>query len=510
VIDFNLLFFIYLFITNNLNPMKKKLLGFLFSLIMTGAYAQNYDYTVGNIIYGGVLYYSEGVNYSDQNGTGGSAIDEGSIISSGQSDAYDGAFEVAVDDTAFTNVPAGSDTTLVPNVINTATQTIKGLLVSKHFYFAAGLPIVRLLVKIENPTGVDTNVRVNIVSNLGSDSRTELDSCSTGNISLSNSDRWAITSDGYSPTLPGGDPVNTWVRFGLGTPAAITYFNSKPESGNEFINDSLRVTIPANSFIYIMQFNRLDSTIVAAKANVSMFDNLNTMNSNGLFAGINVSDYSKIVNWDMSILTPTIASSNLSFSNVSTNSFTVNWTNGNGSNRLVLIKQGSAVNQDPSYGSYTSSTVFGSGTQLGTGNYAIYNSNGSSVTVTGLTTNTTYFVKVYEYNGTGSLTSYDTTAALSGSKITSSVTGISSTLGTEKITLSPNPNNGTVAIDYSIENIPSEIRILNSIGEIVKVIPVSSAATSLLLDTSTLENGMYFLHFINSSNKNLVKKMIKY
>ena len=70
---------------------------------------------------------------------------------------------------------------------------------------------------------------------------------------------------------------------------------------------------------------------------------------------------------------------------------------------IVLMRQGSAVTTDPADGTYTdysANTVFGSGTQIGSGNYVVYKGTGTSVAVTGLTAGTTYYVAVYEYKGT--------------------------------------------------------------------------------------------------------------
>lgn len=85
-----------------------------------------------------------------------------------------------------------------------------------------------------------------------------------------------------------------------------------------------------------------------------------------------------------------------------TTSATINWTkSSDATNSLVLIKQASAVNGTPSDGtSYSDgSAVFGSGTQIGSGNYVVYNGTGNSVIVTGLTSGVTYHVAVYAFNG---------------------------------------------------------------------------------------------------------------
>src|SRR5690606_17269918 len=83
-------------------------------------------------------------------------------------------------------------------------------------------------------------------------------------------------------------------------------------------------------------------------------------------------------------------------------SMLLSWTGGNGTNKLVVGRQGSAVNAQPTDGvSYTANTVFGSGSQIGSGNYVVYAGTSNTVTVTGLTRDTLYFFDVYEFNATG-------------------------------------------------------------------------------------------------------------
>ena len=115
---------------------------------------------------------------------------------------------------------------------------------------------------------------------------------------------------------------------------------------------------------------------------------------------------------------PTAQASGISFANVTSTGFDVTWTGGNGSNSLVVIRSGSAVNADPSDGNtYSPNAAFGTGTQLGTGNYSVYNSTGNSVTITGLTKAITYYVKVYTFNGSGGSENYLTTNPASGTQM---------------------------------------------------------------------------------------------
>lgn len=99
---------------------------------------------------------------------------------------------------------------------------------------------------------------------------------------------------------------------------------------------------------------------------------------------------------------PTTPSSTLSVSGQTQTALTLNFTAGNGANRIVVVKQGSPITNLPFDGvTYAANTVFGSGANLGGSTYCVYNGTGNSVTVTGLTSNTQYYFAVYEYNSTG-------------------------------------------------------------------------------------------------------------
>ena len=115
---------------------------------------------------------------------------------------------------------------------------------------------------------------------------------------------------------------------------------------------------------------------------------------------------------------PTLACSGISFTNKTSTSMQINWRSGNGNKRIVVIKAGAAVNAMPVDSNYyLANAVFGSGTQMGSGNYVVYNGSGSSVVVSGLTWNVNYFATIYEYNGWYSTSNYQTSGALSGNSI---------------------------------------------------------------------------------------------
>lgn len=117
-------------------------------------------------------------------------------------------------------------------------------------------------------------------------------------------------------------------------------------------------------------------------------------------------------NW---ILAPRVNNaSDIIITAATTTSLTFNWTDGNYGNRIVVMKSGSAVNSNPVNGvSYTPSLIFGSGTQIGTGNYVVRIGSGP-ITVTGLTQGIIYYIAVYEFNGSGGSESYLTTNPATG------------------------------------------------------------------------------------------------
>ncbi|MEM7369291.1 MAG: T9SS type A sorting domain-containing protein [Bacteroidota bacterium] len=102
--------------------------------------------------------------------------------------------------------------------------------------------------------------------------------------------------------------------------------------------------------------------------------------------------------------TPTLASTGLGFTGTDETSTTLSWINGDGANRIVVVRANSAVSATPTDNTtYSADPVLGNGADIGTGEYVVYNGNGSSTTITGLAGGTPYHVAIFEYNcGSGS------------------------------------------------------------------------------------------------------------
>ncbi|MEM9857792.1 MAG: gliding motility-associated C-terminal domain-containing protein [Bacteroidota bacterium] len=115
-------------------------------------------------------------------------------------------------------------------------------------------------------------------------------------------------------------------------------------------------------------------------------------------------DYSGIsstTEWNFSIPcnNPTLAPSAGNTSNITSSTVDLGWTNGNGNARLVVLKEGSAVDFTP-----TDLTDYGAGDtdfgveDLSGGNFLINNTTSSTTSISNLTPSTTYFYSIFEFD----------------------------------------------------------------------------------------------------------------
>jgi hypothetical protein len=100
---------------------------------------------------------------------------------------------------------------------------------------------------------------------------------------------------------------------------------------------------------------------------------------------------------------PATQASGVTFSSVGANQMQVDWSgSGSGDGVIVVIKQGGAVDADPSDGAeHAADPGYGLGEDLGGANHVVFRASGSSVVVTNLLSDTTYHVAVYAYAGSG-------------------------------------------------------------------------------------------------------------
>ena len=119
-------------------------------------------------------------------------------------------------------------------------------------------------------------------------------------------------------------------------------------------------------------------------------------------------------------LAPAIQATNIIFTNIEEGVLRFDWTDGNGSNRAVFIKQNTSGSANPvNNTSYLANTMFGMGSQIGsTGWYCVFNGtvHSGGITVTNLSPYETYRVMVCEYSGAAGQELYNVLPALNNPK----------------------------------------------------------------------------------------------
>ena len=101
-------------------------------------------------------------------------------------------------------------------------------------------------------------------------------------------------------------------------------------------------------------------------------------------------------------ITPTVQATSLSVASNGTAEINFYWQNGNGTRRIVFIKQGNTGTPTVTDGTeYQADTDFSTATDIGGGWKCVFRDIGYIATATGLDAGTVYRVVVYEFDGTG-------------------------------------------------------------------------------------------------------------
>lgn len=205
--------------------------------------------------------------------------------------------------------------------------------------------------------------------------------------------------------------VTTWrVDYGTGaSPATFTAVTTSPVSvttgGSTFTNTTVTVNFGS----------ALDNISQDVWIRIT---SLTAATGTGNRATTGIDDISLDFSGGSGCTAPVTQASAVSFSGVAGSSFTVNWDAGSGTNSLVVIKPGTAVAGSPIAGNtYTANPVFGSGQTIAAAEYVVYNGTGNAVSVTGLTSGSTYHIAVFTFDNAGSC--YNVISPATGSQTTS-------------------------------------------------------------------------------------------
>jgi hypothetical protein len=108
---------------------------------------------------------------------------------------------------------------------------------------------------------------------------------------------------------------------------------------------------------------------------------------------------------------PFVAASDFRVFSTEGNSMNLRWTRGNGDRRIIVAREGQAVDAMPVDGTvYVPKDDFRLAPELSPGQRVVYDGTGASTDVDGLNPGTHYFYKIFEYGGTGTDIDYLTTA----------------------------------------------------------------------------------------------------
>lgn len=292
--------------------------------------------------------------------------------------------------------------------------------------------------------------------------------------------RLLVAVDGFQ-SKP--DLINALSISNMTTPSAHNNFYAQGWSVNSAGNWWHTGALDGTASIWARTMNGYTWAIILNKRIIDA-------NANNFWAALDglpwncISQTSSFPNHDL-LKSPLQNGNNMVFSGDGNTSLTVSWTPGDGENRVLLVKEGSAVSKYPLDGTdYTANASFGQGDDLGDGNYVAYNGNGSSITITNLDPSKTYHFRLFDYNQnseTGDHALYQLFDPPTEEATTSTSTGIED-LEALGIRFYPNPARGQIFIELEDNYRADEAELRNMQGQLLRSFSLNSSRNVLSLD----------------------------
>ncbi|MCX6209769.1 MAG: hypothetical protein NTZ59_09825 [Bacteroidetes bacterium] len=263
-----------------------------------------------------------------------------------------------------------------------------------------------------------------VIQNIGSGGRTSTvtfpigtnttyNPCSVANANAAVAFTARVNSTPFSGTTTDSTIARTWnIQPASGTPSAVIglqWNGGVSEEGANFNRTSASIA----------QWNGT-SVSTYSSGGAATGSNPYSLNS-GATQFTSFGDFGLIPGIVIPANEPSSQVSNASVTSTTGTTATLTWTPVSGTNSIVIIKQGSAVTAAPVDGiTYAdASSVYTSGTNLGSGNYVAYIGTAGTATITGLTIGTTYHFAVYSFNGANGTENYLTTSPATANGTTS-------------------------------------------------------------------------------------------
>jgi autotransporter-associated beta strand protein len=239
------------------------------------------------------------------------------------------------------------------------------------------------------PNITGNNIRVRIVKLSGGSNRINIDDISLGDYVSSNTVTTSVISGSpFCVTSASGITVNVpFTSSGVFNTGNV-YTVQLSDAAGSFANpvDIGTLTSTANS-------GTITATIPAGTATGTAYK-IRVVASTPSITGSASSSILTVIN-----NTPEVSGL---YTNAASGSAAIGWSNPAGCyNQVVVFASTSSITCTPSGdgSAYTANTVYGSGTACSSA-FAIYKGTGNTVTITGLTNGTTYYIKAFVRNGT--------------------------------------------------------------------------------------------------------------
>ncbi len=181
------------------------------------------------------------------------------------------------------------------------------------------------------------------------------------------------------------------------------------------------------------------------------------------------------------------------------NKLNITWTPGSGSNRLVVLKAGSAVSATAAQDgiTYVADANFGGNGSSLDGGKVVYKGNGNSVEVSGLNVSDSYFIGIFEYN-TDPFCGPNYAA---GTLSTTGITGLEPETAGAKIY--PNPAKDILNVEV---NGRASLRIISLTGATIQVAEVENRAA---LPLDSLAKGLYLVEIATEKGRATSKLIVE-
>jgi hypothetical protein len=231
-------------------------------------------------------------------GVGPLVIEDAELTSNGTDDAYDEFWALTVGGTDYVPsedvvISSGSGS---HSRLTASTVEIAGLEVTQEFIACCDDPTLAVLVTLHNPGGAEISVPLTVAGNVGSDDSTTVEATATGDATFDADDRWLVTDGDV------GDPINTFMFFGPGTPQSRATSASLGGEDGDDIEVSFQATVPAGATQRYLFFSRLSESVQQATDGIAHLDSL----AAGGSCGLTGEDLAGVVNWQ-----PQVAGENI-------------------------------------------------------------------------------------------------------------------------------------------------------------------------------------------------------